>query len=209
MPAPSKEKIIHDESAESGRKIKSNRIDLKTCHFEVELRFHRVDKKIEWKGTNVDVIQRFTVMFPILNHAAPAGTHHRPSQRHPITRSYHYHNQWIICSDLQFSLSLSYRLIRALVITRELQGWEVYWLDWEVWWFGEYFTFQHSLNHWSRVQSVSIPWFGSMRNFSLKMLATTSPSLSASPSYTRWNCVDLRDINLDFHDSLFFSRQRV
>lgn len=55
MPAHQKGKSS-DESAEPDRERKQNRIDLETCHFEVELRFHRADKNIEWKGTNVDVI---------------------------------------------------------------------------------------------------------------------------------------------------------
>lgn len=204
MPAPWKGKSS-DESAEPGKKIKTDRIDLETCHFEVELRFHRSDKKIEWKGTTVDVIQRFTVMFPILNHTAPAGTHQRPSQRHPITRSYHYHNQWIICSDLSSSLSLSYRLIRALVITGGLQGLAAHSGNLMIQWIFRFPT----LNKTNGAQVVWIPWLWNIWTTTRKRLQRIFYPCLTSPSYTRWNCVDLRDINLDFPDSLLFSRQRV
>lgn len=182
MPAPWKGKSS-DESAESGKKIKTDRIDLETCHFEVELRFHRADKKIEWKGTNVDVIQRFTVMFPILNHTAPTGTHHRPSQRHPITRSYHYHNQWIISSDLSsvfrwvtdwFALLSSPGDCRA----RQFSGWFE-----GSWWFSEYFTFLSCWNEW-RTSCEDFMALERVNSFA-EMLTIAFPSLPTSPSYTR------------------------
>lgn len=153
MPAPWKGKSS-DESAEPGKKIKTDRIDLETCHFEVELRFHRTIRKLSERGRLLMLFSalRWCSRYWIIRHQQGLTSAPRKDILLLVLII-------ITISELSALISVqsfvqSYRLIRALVITGGLQGLAAHSRNLMIQWIFRFPT----LNKTNGEQVVWIPW---------------------------------------------------